>query len=267
LETFRLSNYGFGDQGVRNDGILVTDNASIYFGEYYQNPERNKVDLYKSGNNISSWNVAHEFQPKAIRHIHAIQKDPYSDKLWICTGDDDEESFIAWSDDEFRNIHSIGQGSQFWRACQLVFSEESVLWGTDTGSEADAGIYEWDRKSAELKKYRAIDGAIFYATRLKNGTIVLSSDREGLKSEKDDKTRLYVISQDNKITSIQCGTWDHKKPGFWFKYALLRIQRDQGGTSLAISCLNQKEFSDSELIIISEEALQSSAGKQGNNNK
>ena len=130
-----------------------------------------------------------------------------------------------------------------------------MLWGTDTASEKEAGIYSWDRNTGEVQKYQGIDGAIFFGTKLKNGTMVMSSDREGFKNEKDDKTRLYVISKDFNITSLECGTWDHKKPGFWFKYAMLRFQRDQGGPSLVITCLNQKEFPESELIIISEDSL------------
>lgn len=256
-ETFELSNYGFGDQGIRNDGIINIDDSTSFLGEYFQNPNRNLVRLYKSIKNMSSWEVAYQFQPGQIRHIHSVQKDPYTGKLWVCTGDDNKESMIAWSNDKFKTIQRIGQGSQIWRVCQLIFTEEDVIWGTDTDSEDDAGIYRWDKGTAELTKLQKIDGAIFFGTRLKNGTIVMSSNRQGLSIEKDSKTRLYIISEENKITTIEFGTWDHKKPGFWFKYSMLRFQRNQGSSSLAISCLNQKEFMDSELVIISEEILQS----------
>jgi len=221
----------------------------------YQQVNRDKVRIFKSRDNLSSWEVAYNFQPGHIRHIHAIQKDPYSEKLWICTGDLDKESMVAWSDDGFNTIQKIGHGSQLWRVCQLIFTEEAVLWGTDTGYEDEAGIYRWDKETAELKKFQKIDGAVFFGTRLRNGTVVMSTNREGLRNEKDDKTRLFIISEDNQTTSIECGTWNHKKPGFWFKYAMLRFQRKQGATSLAVTCLNQKEFPDSELIIISEETL------------
>jgi hypothetical protein len=259
-EVFRLKNYGFGDQGIRNDGILSSSDSSAYFGEYFQNQKRNKVELYRGSNKMNSWEQAHEFQPGQIRHIHAVQEDPYSGKLWVCTGDDDDESFVAWSDDKFATINKIGEGSQLWRVCQLMFTEEAVYWGSDNGSDDVAGIYRWDKKTTELQKLQGIDGAVFYATRLKSGTMVMSTDREGMKNEKDDRTRLFIISGDNKITTVECGTWNHKKPGFWFKYALLRFQRDQGAASLAITCINQKEFPDSELFIISEEALLAGAG-------
>ncbi len=258
-ELFKLLHYGFGDQGIRNTGILNYDDHTIYLGEYFENKNRDVVKVYKYSNISDSVTVAYQFPPGRIRHIHAIQKDPFTGKTWTCTGDSDEESMIAWSDDGFKTIRELSAGSQLYRVCQLVFTEDAILWGTDTGSEYEAGIYRWDKESDECKKLQTVDGAVFFGTRLKNGTVVLSTDREGLKSEKDDKTRLFIISAENKIAEIECGSWKHKKPGFWFKYSLLRLQRDQGSASLAVTCLNQKELPDSELIIISEETLLSAA--------
>ncbi len=115
-ETLRLSHYGFGDQGIRNDGIVCVNDSVIYFGEYFQNTERTKVSIYKSKNSGRSWEIAYEFKPDQIGHIHAIQKDPYTDKLWISSGDKDTESMIAYTEDEFKSMVIVGQGSQIWRA-------------------------------------------------------------------------------------------------------------------------------------------------------
>jgi len=253
-ETKKLSNYGFGDQGIRNNGILNIDDSTYVFGEYYRNPNLNKVSIFKSCKNLSSWKVAYEFQPGQIRHIHAIQKDPYTGNLWVSTGDNDKESLIANSNDKFKTVKLFGQGQQF-KACQLVFTEEAVFWGTDTDIDSIAGIYRWDRYTSKIEKLQKINGAIFFGTRLANGTIIMSSNREGFQNEIGDKTSLYIIPKDKKITSIECGTWNHKTHPFMFKYAMLRFQRDQGASSLAMTILNQKEFPDSELVIISEDNL------------
>jgi hypothetical protein len=258
-ETFKLSNYGFGNQGIRNDGIIDINDTIVFFGEYFKNLNRDNVRIFKSINNMSSWQEAYEFKARHIRHIHAIQKDPYTEKLWVLTGDEDEESMLAWSDDEFKSIVQIGHGSQLWRVCQLVFTEKEIYWGTDTYSDHEAGIYRLDKKTAELEKLKKLNGRIFFATKLANGTIVMSTDREGSEDELDKLTRLFIITEDNKITSFDCGTWNHNKKGFWFKYAMLRFQRNQGGPSLAVTCLNQKELPDGELIIISEETLLAAA--------
>lgn len=254
-ETLKLLHYGFGDQGIRNVGLTDINDSTVVFGEYYKNPKLSKVRIFKSSNNMNSWDVAYEFQPGQIRHIHAIQTDPYSNQRWICTGDVKEQPMIAYSDDEFKTITKIGNGSQLWRACQLVFTKDEVFWGTDTSSDSISGIYRWDRSTLKIEKLQKINGAVFFGTKLANGTIVMSTDREGFENEIGDKTTLFIIQNNLKITSIPGGTWNHKKPGFWFKFATLRFQRDQGASSLAITILNQKEFPDGELVIISEDEL------------
>ena len=259
--TFHLAHYGFGDQGVRNDGILSTDDNTVYYGEYFQNSGRQEVNILRSGGIKQEWKSAFEFKPGEIRHIHAIQRDPYTGKLWVCTGDADEESFIAWSDDEFRTIHKIGEGSQLWRVCQLVFTEDAIFFGTDNGEKEISGIYRWDKTSFDLKKLESVPGAVFFATRLKSGTIAMSTNRENMANETDDKVRLYLTPAKGSTKVFECGSWHHKKKGFWFKYAMLRFQRNQDSHCLAISCLNQKELPDSELLIIPEESLIEALGK------
>jgi hypothetical protein len=254
-KTLKLSHYGKGDQGVRNDGIVRTNDSTVFFGEYFRNKGRTRVRIFVSNNFGKTWKTAYEFPPNKIRHIHALQKDPFSDKMWICTGDLDHEDFVGWSTDDYKTLHPLGQGNQMWRVCQLVFTKEAVYWGADTGVEELSGIYRWDRENNEIKKLTKVDGAIFFATSLAKGTTIMSTDREHMNNEEDDRTRLFIITKDDKVRKINCGTWNHHKPGFWFKFALLRFQRSQGGPSLVISCLNQKELPDGDLIIVSEEEL------------
>lgn len=255
-KTLELVQYGFGDQGMRNDGIIRANDSTIFFGEYFGNTDRTDVNIYESRDNGMSWQIAYSFKPGQVRHIHALQKDPYTGKLWVCVGDEDEECMVAWSDDNYKTLVPLGSGSQLWRVCQLVFTEEAVFWGTDTGNEELAGIYRWDKKNKELTKLHQIDGAVFYGTRLANGIIVMSTDREGfINLEKDHNTRLWITYDNNFVSSIVAGTWKHYKPGFKFKFAKLRFQRNQGSHALAISVLNQKEFPDGDLLIISEKDL------------
>lgn len=254
-QTLKLPNYGIGDQGIRNDGMTSINDSTFIFGEYFRNPNLNKVRIFESKNNMTSWKIAFEFQSGQIRHIHSVQRDPYSDKLWVCTGDNNKESIIGYSEDSFKTFKTIGQGSQQWRVCQLVFTKEAVYWGTDTDSNDIAGIYRWDRNTFEIEKLQNLNEEVFFATRLAKGTIIMSTDCEGLATENNNKTKLYIISKNNKITPVICGTWNYKKPGFWYKYAMLRFQRNQDASSLAITILNQKEFPDGELIIINEETL------------
>lgn len=256
LKTMILPHFGKGiGRGIMSTGLLLSGGKNFFFGEYFNNPERTSVKVFNYNNTDQGWVTSYEFLPGQIRHIHSLQRDPYTGKLWICTGDEDNEPMIGWSDDNYKTIIPIGQGSQIWRACQLVFTEEAVFWGTDTGSEDTAGIYCWNKISMELTYLHKIAGAIFFCTRLSNGKIIMSSDREGFPNEKDDKTRLYILSEENNLSTIPCGTWKYRKPGFRFNFAKLRFQRNQGNKMLAVSVLNQKEFPDGEMLIFNEEDL------------
>jgi hypothetical protein len=254
-ESLKLTYYGLGDQGARNVGLLSSEDDTVFFGEYFRNTERTVAKVFATKDRGVSWQPVLEFPPRRVRHIHALQRDPYTGKLWICTGDLDEECLLAWSEDEYKTIIPLGEGSQLWRICQVVFTEDAIYWGTDTSAIPEAGIYRWNRQNGELRKLVSVDGAVFFGIRLSGGTIVFSTDREGMANEKDKKTRLWIITPEGKIGSVECGTWKHYKPGFWFKFAFLRFQRDQDGESLAISCMNQLEIPDGELILISEADL------------
>jgi len=254
--TFKLKYYGIGiGIGMMSTGLANLNDSLLFIGEYFRNPQKVEVKIYKSKNFGKTWETAYVFQPGNIQHIHSLQPDPYSGNLWICTGDSDTESMIGWSGDNYGSICPIGKGSQIWCACQLVFTENAVYWGTDHYKENFAGIYRWDRKSHELSMIREIDGVMFFGTRLSKGTIVMSNDREGCSLEKDDKTKIFIITNDDKIRTIDGYTWNYKKAGFRSSFAKLRFQRDQGAHSLAITCLNQKEIPDGDMVIISEDAL------------
>jgi len=250
-KTFTLPNYGFKvGRGIMSTGLARYNNGEFLIGEYFSNPDRTSVNIYRKVPGRMQWETVYEFKKGQIRHIHAIQSDPYTGKLWICTGDEDDEAMIGWSDDRFKSINVIGSGSQVWRACQLVFTEKAVFWGTDTGSEELAGIYSWDKNTGNLSRLYKSTGAIFFATVLDDGTIVMSTDREGFPNEKDDKTRLLIIDKKGKVSTVICGTWNYKRHGFRFNFAKLRFQRNQNYDRLAVSVLNQEELPDGDMIII-----------------
>jgi hypothetical protein len=255
-KTFKLTHYGFGvGRGILSNGLLRASDENVFFGEYFRNKDRIGVRIFKSKDFGQTFKIAYEFKPGTIRHIHCLKKDPYTGKLWICTGDKAGESMIGWSDDEFRSIEPIGQGTYAWVACQLIFSEDAVYWCTDTSIEEMAGIYRWDKKTMELRKLSAVQGTSLDATRLTNGTIVMSTVREGCAIERDDKTQLIFINENDIVRIIPFGTWDFKTAGFRYSFAKLRLQRSQDNDLLTISCLNHKEVNDGDLVFYSGETI------------
>jgi hypothetical protein len=194
----------------------------------------------------------HTFKPNEIRHVHGVQYDPHAGKAWVCTGDHDQHSIIAWSTDTGKTLQVVGTGGQLCRTRQLAFTEDAVLWGADTGEEADAGIFRYDRKTRVMSRLCHVPGCIAYATALADGTIVMSTDRQGARNETDRRARLYV-TDGRTVKSILMGVW--KRPRLVEAHARLRLSRDPGAQELYVTCLNMTEHSG-ELLVISPEALE-----------
>ena len=256
-ETMKLRHFGLGvGRGILSNGLLSLEDGSVYFGEYFRNPKRSEeVHIYISRDNGQSWSVAYTFEPGVIRHVHALQEDPFTGRLWVCTGDYNNEAMIGWSDNGFKDIQQIGTGSQIWRTTQLVFTEEAIYWGSDTGSVELAGIYRWDRRSEEISQVHKSAGGILFGTRLHDGTLVFSMDREGFENEKDQKTRFIIVEAGGGVSEIEGGTWKHWKKSIKYSFAMIRFQRNQGYSTLPVSLINQKEYPAGEFLMFEKEVL------------
>lgn len=108
-----------------------------------------------------------------VRHIHAVQVDPYTDDIWITTGDTDSESQIG----RLRNgsVDRVGGGSQAWRAVELAFTPSSVLWGMDSVYVDDNRIYRLPRSAIgpsppDIESVHTVDGSVYYGETLTDGT-------------------------------------------------------------------------------------------------
>lgn len=114
-----------GLRGILPTAITRHDNA-LFLGEYLSSYHEDPRVL-RSTDNGRMWEI--ELSLPGSRHVHAVTSDPFSKKLWIATGDTDDESEIGYIlDDEYR---VVGTGSQRWRTVSLVFTPNAILWGMD----------------------------------------------------------------------------------------------------------------------------------------
>lgn len=259
-KTLALDNFGIGvGRGISPAGLTLSGNKTILFGEYFRNDAHTRVRIYVSKNDGQTWKIAHEFQPGRIRHVHSVQKDLFTDKVWVCTGDEDDEPMIAWTTDAGQTLHPIGQGGQMWRTCQLVFTKDAVLWGSDTSQEAMRGVYRWNRKTEEVAKLGEVSNFILFGTRLADGTVVMSSDIESHEPGLNEKTKLWVVSDGKTVRMIPCGSRARYRTfsssiAAYLRMAYLRFQRTQGSDDLHLTCQNT-EGCDGDLLVIGAEEL------------
>ena len=89
-------------RGTRPLHIAVTPEDRLYWGEYFDNPDRDEVHVYASADQGATWDVAYTFAKGEIRHIHNIVSDAWENCLWMLTGDNGEECRILRASCDFR---------------------------------------------------------------------------------------------------------------------------------------------------------------------
>ena len=185
-------------------GVSRSQNKEIYFGEYLSNRERGPVNIWAVSHDMTSYRKAFSFQAGSIMHIHGLYDDPYNkQRVWVTTGDLNGECFIWFSDDGFRTITRLGDGTQLWRAVGLLFTENSVCWFTDTNL-ADNHFVHMDRKNQKafivsdvenstLYSCRTTDGLYFASTIVEEGAFIKSS-RATIRISHDCKNWEEIVS-------------------------------------------------------------------------
>lgn len=132
-------------RGTRPLHIAVSSGDCAYWGEYYDNRERNEVHVYASEDRGLTWNVAYTFPRGAVRHIHNIVYDVWQRCLWVLTGDDGAECRILRTSLDFREVETVLSGNQQARAVAILPSEEGLYFSSDTPLEQNY-VYHLDRR-------------------------------------------------------------------------------------------------------------------------
>jgi hypothetical protein len=166
--------------GPLRNGMCEDQKGNVYLGEYFLNNNRAcEVKLLKSHDKGKTWDVIQRM--KNIRHIHAVQYDPYGEKIWMATGDKDGESFILSSDDDGKSWKELASGSQKYRTVSLLFTDSHIYWGTDAPTIQNC-IFRYSRSSGEIEKVAEVNGPVYYSAKTNEGILLFSTGNEG-KSE------------------------------------------------------------------------------------
>lgn len=216
---------GFIGNKPGHQGVLISPNGSIFFGEYSINLDRkNDTHLYRSDDNGITFKVIKTF-PKNVRHIHFIKYDPYENCLWMGTGDADHECFLMRSDNDGDSWQLIGSGSQDWRAIGICFHKDYLIWGTDAGSVPDQNhLVCMDRKTHEIKILDNLEGPCHGCASYIDGRVFFSTGVEGGENEKDNYARLKEF-KDGTLVDV----WKLKKD-FWPLIVQFGVMRFPLGT-------------------------------------
>lgn len=183
------------EKGSRPMNLCQAKDGTIYYGEYFYNPERQAVRIFCSKDDGDTWHVAYTFRKGMINHIHGIFNDPYTGRLWVATGDDDVACIFGYTEDGFRSFVPQYEGSQQYRVCVPIFYENEIIYATDSQYEQNY-IRAIDRQTGNVRNLQAIQGSGIYSVQI--GTkILVSTTVEPSEVNKDKSSHLWY-SEDGK---------------------------------------------------------------------
>jgi hypothetical protein len=180
-------------RGTRPLHITAVPGGTVYWGEYFDNAQRDEVHIYASRDGGETWNVAYTFPKGAIRHVHNIVHDPHENCLWVLTGDYGDECRILRADYNFGEVSAVLQGNQQARAVALVPMEDGLYFSTDTPLQQNY-IYRLDGGGA-LSRLTPIGSSSIYGCSAAN-RVFFSTMVEPSEINTDRHVRIYGSSTD-----------------------------------------------------------------------
>jgi len=208
-------------RGTRPLNICEDEKGNIFFGEYFNNPERDSVNIYKSIDYGVSWGIAYTFPAKSIRHIHEMCFDNYTNSIWVATGDLDGECIIGYTNDLFRSFNSVLKGGQEYRTCKLLFFRDKIVYGTDSETTVNY-LKQIDRNTLKVTDLVSLQGSVINSVKI-GDRCFFSTTVEPSEVNKDKNS--YVWMYDNEtgrckiIAQYKKDLWNHRYFQFgWCKF-------------------------------------------------
>lgn len=176
-------------RGSRPLNLCEDLEGNLFFGEYFNNKDRDQVHVYSSKDLGKTWDIVYTFETNTIRHIHAVQADPFTGYIWIVTGDNDGECIIAYTRDGFRTIDIVAQGGQEYRSCRLLFFRDFIVYGTDSPLMENY-IIKMNRSDFSIEKLQKVQGSVINACQNEN-ICLISTAVEPSTINRDRKVYLW----------------------------------------------------------------------------
>jgi len=221
--------------GPLRQGWCEDADGNCYLGEYFLNNKRNHpVNLIKSTDDGQSWQVVCSLTD--TRHIHCVQYDPFSGRIWMGTGDRNQESRISFSEDGGENWAEIGSGDQMFRTVSFIFTEGHVYWGTDSPTIQNH-IYRYARGIGEIEEVAAVGGPVHYSATLDNGIKLFArtaeGNTEGKSAEWDRKAHLWASEDGTHWEDIM--SWEKDFWHFHLGFGRVYLALGQKGNNLYLT--------------------------------
>lgn len=168
-------------QPLRGGCALHENSQHLYFGEYL-NEDHQNIRVIRVDTQLNKVEVCHQFSRSEIKHIHAIRYDKFRNRLWITTGDTNEESAFYYTDDEFLTVYKFAGGDQTWRAVTLFFDADGMEWGMDAGKGVKATdinkIFRFNFNTQQRHEMAVIGNPAYFSSQSSDGSVFVATSYE-----------------------------------------------------------------------------------------
>lgn len=215
-------------RGMRPLHIAVTPSDRIFWGEYFDNRQRDEVHIYASDDRGATWSIAYTFPRGAIRHVHNIVYDRWENCLWILTGDVGSECRILRASCDLKNVDVVLSGNQQARAVALVPARDGLYFSSDTPLEANH-IYHFDRRGS-LTELAALGSSSIYGCRV--GEAMFFSTMVEPSAVNLERSACVYGSPDGSQWQTLLAWKKDRWPMGWFQYGNVFLPDGENATNL-----------------------------------
>ncbi|WP_304251070.1 hypothetical protein [Parabacteroides gordonii] len=224
-------------RGSKPLNLCILPNGHIFWGEYFQNVDKESVHIYGSVDNGQTWNIVYTFPTGGINHVHGVFEDTYTGWIWVLTGDRENECIIGYSEDEFQSFREVFRGGQEYRSCQLFFYKDFIVYATDS-QYIENEIRAINRKTLEITTLVKIQGSaikggqtgdVSYLSTTIEPSDVNKDKYSHIWITKDGKNweDVYKAKKDNWPSIFQFGTFEFPQNAYcngklWFSGRALK---------------------------------------------
>jgi hypothetical protein len=198
-------------RGTRHLHITAVPNGNIYWGEYFDNRDRAEVHIYASTDRGQTWNIAHTFPSRSIRHVHNSVYDRFADCLWILTGDEGRECKILRATCDLKSIEVVQEGNQQARAVAAIPTKDALFLSTDTPYEQNH-VLRLDR-NGRIETVATLASSSIYGCQT-DGALFLSTMAEP--SKVNQTQEVHLVGSADGATWQSLATW--KKDALPMRY-------------------------------------------------
>jgi hypothetical protein len=209
---------------VRGCCALSRD-GDVYFGEYWGNPDRGPMRVYRYSPGSDVIETAHTFGASEVRHVHGVFADPWSGDLWCTTGDKGGECRIMKTSDGFRTIDVVGTGDETWRAVTPQFTRDAIYYAMDAEYQQNY-IFRIDRTSGVRETIGPVEGPVYYATTAA-GNLYFGVTAELCPSQQGKFAAIWRVRADGHAERIFTMDKDWLHP-WYLMYGLIEFPRGPG---------------------------------------